>query len=94
MEDSASTRKHVIDNRKAPPDILEDEARASIQKRSATSISDALARCVRDRGGSTRWMKPLGREAIAENYLAYELTEAMKDLRAIAIAGAGTSPRS
>ncbi|MBX3227915.1 MAG: hypothetical protein KIT84_28190 [Labilithrix sp.] len=76
--------QHVIDNRKAPPDILEDEARASIQ-----AIRDIdrmhLERCVRDREEFDAKWKPLTRPAIARHVA--ELAEIMKDCDAIAIAG-------
>lgn len=76
--------QHVIDNRKAPADILEDEARASIQ-----AIRDIdrmhLERCVRDREEFDAQMKPLTRPAIAKHVA--ELTEIMKDCDALAIAG-------
>jgi hypothetical protein len=76
--------QHVIANRAAPKDILEDEARASIQE-----IRDIdrmhLERCVRDHQEfETRW-KPLERPAVAEQVA--EIREVVKGCDAIAIAG-------
>ena len=76
--------QHVIDNRKAPPDILEDEARASIE-----AIRDIdrmhLQRCTRDREEFDARFKPTTRPAVAKHIA--ELTELMKDCDALAIAG-------
>ena len=76
--------QHVIDHRKAPPDILEDEARASIQ-----AIRDIdrmhLERCVRDREEFDAQMKPLTRPAIAKHVA--EITELMMGCDGLAIAG-------
>jgi hypothetical protein len=76
--------QHVIANRAAPKDILEDEARASIQE-----IRDIdrmhLERCVLDHQEfEARW-KPLEREAVAEQVA--EIRELVRGCDAIAIAG-------
>ena len=76
--------QHVIDHRSAPPDILEDEARASIQ-----SIRDLdrmhLEQCVRDRVEFDERYRPLERPVIAEQRA--EIAEIVKGCDAIAIAG-------
>jgi hypothetical protein len=76
--------QHVIDNRKAPPDILEDEARASIQ-----AIRDIdrmhLERCVRDREEFDARMRPLQRPSIKKHI--EEIEKIIKDCDALAIAG-------
>lgn len=76
--------QYVIDNRSAPPDILEDEARASIQ-----AIRDIdrmhLELCRRDwQAFDERW-RPFERPAIAEQRA--EITEIVSGCEAIAIAG-------
>lgn len=76
--------QHVIENRAAPKDILEDEARASIQE-----IRDIdrmhLERCVRDNKEFDERYKPLERPAIAEQIA--EIASIVADCDAIAIAG-------
>lgn len=76
--------QHVIANRAAPKDILDDEARASIQE-----IRDIdrrhLERCARDHKAFEERWRPLERPAIAEHVA--ELTETLKECEAIAIAG-------
>jgi len=76
--------QHVIANRAAPRDILDDEARASIQ-----AIRDIdrmhLERCARDhRAFDERW-RPLERPAIAKHVA--EIRDIVKGCDAIAIAG-------
>ena len=76
--------QYVIENRKAPPDILEDEARVSIQ-----AIRDIdrmhLERCVRDREEFDARMRPLSRPSITKHIA--EIEKIMKDCDALAIAG-------
>jgi len=76
--------QYVIDNRSAPPEILEDEARASIQ-----AIRDIdrmhLERCVADRLEFDAKYRPLERKEIAKHRA--EIAEIVKGCEAIAIAG-------
>ena len=76
--------QHIIDNRQAPPDILEDEASASIQ-----AIRDLdrmhVERCVKDNREFDERYKPLERAIIAEQRA--EIAEIVKGCDAIAIAG-------
>ncbi len=76
--------QHVIDNRQAPEDILEDEARASIQ-----AIRDIdrmhLERCTKDWEDFDERYRPLERPAIADQIA--EIAEIVKGCDAIAIAG-------
>jgi hypothetical protein len=76
--------QHVISSRAAPKDILEDEARASIQE--IREIDRAhLERCVADHEEfEARW-RPLERESIAQH--VEEIRAVVKDCDAIAIAG-------
>lgn len=76
--------QHVIDNRAAPDDILEDEARASIQ-----AIRDIdrmhLERCRRDWQEFDEKWKPNERPVIAD--ARAEVAEIVKGCDALAIAG-------
>lgn len=76
--------QHVIENRSAPKEILEDEARASIQ-----AIRDIdrmhLERCVRDHKEFDERYRPLERPVIAEQIA--EIKAVVDDCDAIAIAG-------
>lgn len=76
--------QHVIANRAAPKDILEDEARASIQ-----AIRDIdrmhLERCVRDHEEFERRWRPLERPSVAGQIA--EIREIVKGCDAIVIAG-------
>ncbi len=76
--------QHVIDNRAAPKDILEDEARTSIQ---AIREIDRmhLERCARDREEFEDRMRTAEHPAIAE--ARAEITELVRGCDAIAIAG-------
>lgn len=76
--------QHVIASRAAPPDILDDEARASIQ---AVREIDRmhLDRCSRDWDEFDASYRPLERPAIAEQIA--ELAEIVSGCDAIAIAG-------
>jgi hypothetical protein len=76
--------QHVIDQRAAPDEILEDEARTSID---AIRNIDALHldRCTRDRREFDARYRPLERPAIAEHRA--ELASILDDCQAIAIAG-------
>jgi hypothetical protein len=76
--------QHVIDQRAAPDDILEDEARTSID---AIRNIDALHldRCTRDRKEFDARYRPLDRPAIAEHRAQIEAI--VDDCEAIAIAG-------
>ena len=76
--------QHVIDQRSAPDDILEDEARTSID---AIRNIDALHldRCTRDRKDFDARYKPLDRAAVAEHRA--QLADIVDDCEAIAIAG-------
>lgn len=76
--------QYVIQNRAAPHDILEDEARASIQ---AIREIDRmhLERCRRDWQEFDARYRPFERPAIAEHRA--EIAEIVKDCEAIAIAG-------
>lgn len=76
--------QHVIDQRSAPDDILEDEARTSID---AIRNIDALhlERCTRDRREFDARYKPLERPTIAKH--REELRKVLADCEAIAIAG-------
>ncbi|HVH45465.1 MAG TPA: hypothetical protein VM925_24095, partial [Labilithrix sp.] len=76
--------QHVIENRAAPKDILEDEARASIQE-----IRDIdrmhLERCMRDHREFDERYRPHERPAVAEQVA--EIAKIVADCEAIAIAG-------
>lgn len=76
--------QHVIANRKAPKDILDDEARMSIQ-----AIRDIdrmhLERCARDREAFEERYRPRERTAVAEQIA--EISEIVRGCEAIAIAG-------
>jgi hypothetical protein len=76
--------QYVIDNRSAPNEILEDEARASIQ-----AIRDIdrmhLERCVKDRLDFDAKYRPLERREIAKHRA--EIAQTVRDCEAIAIAG-------
>jgi hypothetical protein len=76
--------QHVIDQRAAPDDILDDEARTSID---AIRNIDALhlERCTRDRREFDARYKPLDRPAIVEHRA--QLAAILDDCEAIAIAG-------
>jgi hypothetical protein len=76
--------QHVIDQRAAPDEILEDEARTSID---AIRNIDALHldRCTRDRREFDARYRPLERPAIAEHRAG--LASILDDCQAIAIAG-------
>lgn len=76
--------QHVIDQRAAPDDILEDEARTSID---AIRNIDALHldRCARDRKDFDARYKPENRPAIAEHRA--QIADIVNDCDAIAIAG-------
>ncbi|MDB4936690.1 MAG: hypothetical protein JWP87_3662 [Labilithrix sp.] len=76
--------QHVIDQRAAPDDILEDEARTSID---AIRNIDALHldRCTRDRREFDARYRPLERPAIAEHRA--QLAAILDDCEAIAISG-------
>ena len=76
--------QNVIDTRAAPDDILEDEARASIQ---AIQEIDRvhLERCTRDWAEFDKNNPPADRPAIREQ--REQIAEIVKDCEAIAIAG-------
>jgi hypothetical protein len=76
--------QHVIDQRAAPDDILEDEARTSID---AIRNIDALHldRCTRDRKEFDARYKPFDRPAVAEHRA--QIAALIDDCDAIAIAG-------
>jgi hypothetical protein len=76
--------QHVIDQRSAPDDILEDEARTSID---AIRNIDALHldRCTRDRKEFDARLRPLERGAIVKH--RKEIAKILDDCEAIAIAG-------
>lgn len=76
--------QHVIDNRAAPRDILQDEARASI---AAIREIDRLhlERCARDRKEFDDRIRPADRAAVAEH--RGEIAEILRGCDAIAIAG-------
>lgn len=76
--------QHVIDQRAAPDEILEDEARTSID---AIRNIDALHldRCARDRKEFDARYRPNERPAVAEHRA--QLAEIVNDCEAIAIAG-------
>jgi hypothetical protein len=76
--------QHVIDTRSAPEDILEDEARASIE---AIKEIDRvhLERCTRDWAEFDEKYKPLDRPAVKEQLA--EIESIVADCEAIAIAG-------
>jgi hypothetical protein len=76
--------EHVILNRAAPKDILEDEARASIQ---AIREIDRmhLERCVTDHKEFEEHWRPSERAVIADQVA--EIAELVRDCDAIAIAG-------
>jgi hypothetical protein len=76
--------QHVIDQRAAPDDILEDEARTSID---AIRNIDALHldQCARDRREFDARYRPIERAPVAEHRA--QLVEILKDCEAIAIAG-------
>lgn len=76
--------QHVISSRAAPKDILEDEARASIQEiREIDRLH--LERCVRDHEEfEARW-RPLERPLVAEQIA--QIREIVQDCDAVAIAG-------
>jgi hypothetical protein len=80
----ALAAQHVIDNRSAPTEILEDERRASIQ-----AIRDLdrmhLARCTRDRVAFEEKWRPGERPAVADHRA--EIAEIVRSCDAIAIAG-------
>ncbi|MBX3260656.1 MAG: hypothetical protein KIS78_24460 [Labilithrix sp.] len=76
--------QHVIANRAAPKDILDDEARASIQAIRDIDRSH-LERCVRDHKAFEERWRPLERPAVADQI--GEIAEIVKDCEAIAIAG-------
>jgi hypothetical protein len=76
--------QHVIDQRAAPPDILEDEARTSID--AVRSIDAAhLERCTLDRREFDARFHPEQRPEIARH--RHELAAILKDCDALAIAG-------
>jgi hypothetical protein len=76
--------QHVIDNRSAPNDILEDEARSSI--RAIQEIDRMhLERCTRDWAEFDEKWRPLERPAIADQ--RKEIAELVDGCDAIAIAG-------
>ncbi len=76
--------QHVIDQRAAPDEILEDEARTSID---AIRNIDALHldRCTRDRRDFDARYRPLERPAVAEHRA--KLAAILDDCQGIAIAG-------
>jgi hypothetical protein len=76
--------QHVIDQRAAPDEILEDEARTSID---AIRNIDALhlERCTKDRRDFDARYRPLERGPIAEH--REQLAKILADCEAIAIAG-------
>ena len=76
--------QHVIDNRAAPRDILQDEARASI---AAIREIDRLHldRCARDRKEFDDRIRPADRAAVAEHRA--DIAEILRGCDAIAIAG-------
>jgi len=76
--------QHVIDQRAAPDEILDDEARTSID---AIRNIDALhlERCTKDRHNFDARYKPLERAPIAKH--RKELAKILDDCEAIAIAG-------
>lgn len=76
--------QHVIDQRAAPDEILEDEARTSID---AIRNIDALhlERCTKDRRDFDARYRPLERGPIAKH--RKEIAALLKDCDAIAIAG-------
>ena len=76
--------QHVIDQRAAPPDILEDEARTSID---AVRSIDALhlERCTLDRRTFDAQLEPEERPGIARH--VREIAEIIDGCEAIAIAG-------
>lgn len=76
--------QHVIDQRAAPDDILEEEARTSID---AIRNIDALHldRCTRDRKAFDARYKPSERKAVAKHRA--EIAALLGDCDAIAIAG-------
>ena len=76
--------QHVIDQRAAPDEILEDEARTSID---AIRNIDALhlERCTKDRRDFDARYRPLERGPIAKH--RKELAKILADCEAIAIAG-------
>lgn len=76
--------QHVIDQRSAPDEILEDEARTSID---AIRNIDALhlERCTRDRREFDARYRPFERPAIAKH--RKEIAKIINDCDAIAIAG-------
>lgn len=76
--------QHVISNRAAPKDILDDEARASIQEIREIDRSH-LERCRSDHQEFEEKWRPLERPAIADQIA--EIREIVKDCDAIAIAG-------
>lgn len=75
---------HVIGNRSAPQEILDDEARESIE---AIRHIDAmhLDRCARDRQAFDERMTPLKRKSIARHRA--EIKAIVGDCEAVAIAG-------
>jgi hypothetical protein len=76
--------QHVIDTRQAPEDILEDEARASIQ--AIRDIDEMhLERCTNDWAEFDEKHRPLERPAVKEQL--DEITKIVSDCEAIAIAG-------
>lgn len=76
--------QHVIDHRQAPADILDDEARSSIQ-----AIRDIdrmhLDRCARDWEEFDAKYRPLERPVVKDQIA--EISELVKDCDGIAIAG-------
>jgi hypothetical protein len=75
---------YVIDKRSAPSEILDDEARTSIEAiRNIDSLH--LDRCARDRNEFDAKVKPLERPAVARHRA--EIAAILDDCEAIAIAG-------
>ncbi|AKV04074.1 hypothetical protein AKJ09_10737 [Labilithrix luteola] len=80
----ALAAQYVIEQRKAPPDILEDEARASIE--AIRNIDNMhLDRCARDRTEFEDKLRPWTREAILEQ--REQVASIVRECDAIAIAG-------
>src|SRR5690606_20175743 len=76
--------QHVIDNRAAPEDILEDEARASIHAIQEIDRTH-LARCTSDWAAFDEKWAPLERPAVAEQRA--QVAELVEGCEALAIAG-------
>ncbi len=75
---------HVIDQRKAPPEILEEERAASME---AIRDLDAyhLAQCAREKNDWSEKWRPLERPAVAKERA--ELEKLVREAGAVAIAG-------